>query len=224
MVVLGSSTLAQTPAPTPTPKDCQAPKSEAPGTSVTQPPADAAAQPCPLAAPQSVQDRFPYPGEASPPAVSKPPASSHPSADAGNPFPYPGDPAASSSSGSSSSSSSSSGAAPDSPEPDAAKEQGKIRRKLPKPTHLQSDEERESEDLVVAKFYRQSGDLNAAYLRTKDAVKLQPGDPEAHFALAEVARHLNKREEAVAEFQRYLKLDPEGDRVKSAQKALAALK
>ena len=53
---------------------------------------------------------------------------------------------------------------------------------------------------------------------------MQPDDPEAHFVLAQVAQHLNKREEAKAEFESYLKLDPEGDRVKSALKAIAELK
>ena len=89
---------------------------------------------------------------------------------------------------------------------------------------MQTDEDREAEDLTVAKFYRQTGNLQAAYLRSKDAVTMQPDDPEAHFALADAAQRLNKREEAAAEYNAYLKLDPEGDRVKSAQRALSALK
>ncbi len=88
---------------------------------------------------------------------------------------------------------------------------------------IQSNEDRESEDLTVAKFYRQSGNLQAAYLRSKDAVTLVPEDAEAHFALAEAARTLAKRAEAVAEYDAYLKLDPDGEHVKAAQKALAGL-
>lgn len=99
-----------------------------------------------------------------------------------------------------------------------------VRRKLPKPERMQTDEDREAEDLSVAKFYRQAGNLQAAYLRSKDAVAMQPDDPEAHFALADAAQHLDKREEAAAEYNAYLKLDPDGDRVKSARKALSALK
>jgi Tfp pilus assembly protein PilF len=89
--------------------------------------------------------------------------------------------------------------------------------------NLQSDEERATEDLNVAKFYEQSGDLNAAYLRVKDAVKYQPNDPDTHFALAHIAQKMNKRDEAIAEFNAYLKLDPDGLKIKQAQKALAQL-
>jgi hypothetical protein len=34
---------------------------------------------------------------------------------------------------------------------------------------------------------------------------------------------MNKRDEAIAEFNTYLKLDPDGERIKQAQKALAEL-
>ncbi len=40
------------------------------------------------------------------------------------------------------------------------------------------------EDLKVAKFYRDRGNFNAVYLRSKDAVKTIPDDPEAHLLLA----------------------------------------
>ena len=95
---------------------------------------------------------------------------------------------------------------------------------MPKVKHLQSDEDREAEDVDIAKYYRQSGNLQAAYLRAKDAIKLQPGDSEAHYVLADVAQHLGKKDEAIGEYTAYLKLDPDGDRVRSAQKALASLK
>ncbi len=179
--------------------------------------------------------RFPYPGEAptSPPGSSAPEELPPSQAPAPQPdttakrFPYPGDsstPSSSNSDSSSSSSSSSRASGPESPAPDEAGSEGSVRRKLPKPQRIQSDEDREAEDLTVAKFYRQSGNLQAAYLRAKDAVKVQPDDPEAHFALAEVAQRLDKKAEAEAEFRAYLKLDPDGDRVKAAQKALASIK
>lgn len=97
------------------------------------------------------------------------------------------------------------------------------RRKLPKVTKLQSDDDREAEDLDVAKFYLGEGNSMAAYLRSRDAVKLKPDDPEAHFSLAQAAAKLKKHDEAVAEFQQYLKLEPGGDHVKSARKSLAEL-
>lgn len=66
--------------------------------------------------------------------------------------------------------------------------------------------------------------MQAAYLRGKDAMKFQPDDPEAHFAVAEIAEKLKKRDEALIEFTAYLKLDPDGEHKKAAQSALARLK
>ncbi len=203
-------------------------------------------------APQSAGERFPYPGETPGAETNKSDLHSTPDPQSPTPqtpgpakqFPYPGDPSASGGSSSSSSSSSSSdntssssrssdpdpasgGNAADSSNPDeaaAADRHGSTRRKLPKVQRIQSNEDRESEDLSVAKYYRQSGNLQAAYLRSKDAVQMQPDDPEAHFALAEVAQTLKKKEEAVAEYSAYLRLEPEGERVNAANKALAALR
>ena len=98
------------------------------------------------------------------------------------------------------------------------------RRKLPKVKKLQSDEERAAEDLEVAKFYEDLGDLNAAYLRARDAVKYQPSDPEAHFVLAHLAEKLDKRDEAATEYNAYIQLEPDGQKVKQARKALAQMK
>ena len=88
---------------------------------------------------------------------------------------------------------------------------------------MQSDEDRATEDLNVAKFYEDRGNLNAAYLRTKDAVKVQPDDPDTHFALAHIAQKMNKRDEAIAEFNAYLKLNPDGVKINEVRKALAQL-
>ena len=98
-----------------------------------------------------------------------------------------------------------------------------VRRRLPKIEKLQSDEERAAEDLKVSKYYEEAGSLNAAYLRAQDAVKSLPSDPETHFALAHIAQKLEKNDEAVAEYNAYLKLDPDGVKIKQAQKALSQL-
>ena len=95
---------------------------------------------------------------------------------------------------------------------------------MPKVQKLQSDEDRAAEDLSVAKFYEDAGNLNAAYLRARDAVKYQPNDPYTHFTLARVAQKMKKNDEAIAEYNLYLKLDPDGLRIKEAEKALAQLK
>ncbi len=214
---------AQTPS-TP-PKPCQP--------TPTKPcPAPPASTPLPSAAQQ-----FPYPGDPVPaapqPKDSNPPASapdapipSSPTPSTANKFPYPGEPApaAGDSSSSSSSSSSSDPDNPLPPDPDAIPTTEKsARRKLPKVRDLQTDEERESEDITVARFYRDRGNWNAAYARSKDAVQHQPNDPDAHLLLAESAQKLNKRDEAIAEYNALLKLDASEDQIKAARKALARL-
>jgi tetratricopeptide (TPR) repeat protein len=99
-----------------------------------------------------------------------------------------------------------------------------LHRVNPVGTKLQSSDERESEDLDIAHFYMQSGNTMGAYLRSQDAVKTAPDDPAAHYLLAETAGKLNKRDEAIAEYNACLKLDPPEKQAKDARKALAALK
>jgi hypothetical protein len=153
-------------------------------------------------------------------------------------FPFPGEPASGSGSGAGSSSSSSSSSSDDPADPDATpalKDKGSegsqapqgrhlLHRVNPIGTKLQSPEEREAEDLDIAHYYTQTGDLKGAYLRSQDAVKTAPDDPDAHFALAEAARKLDKRDEAVAEYNACLKLDPDDKEAKNARKELARLK
>ena len=138
----------------------------------------------------------------------------------------------SSSSSSSSSSNDSSPSDNSSADPDATSKPApgtdgaastRTRRKLPKVQNLQTDDERVTEDLTVAKFYEDRGDLNAAYQRAKDAVKIEPKDAESHYVLAHLAQKLQKRDEAIAEFNNYLKIEPDGDKVKQARKALTQL-
>jgi hypothetical protein len=145
------------------------------------------------------------------------------------------EPAGASSSSSSSSNSASSSAPADSPSTDAApgpkgeyddddsttpKLKDKHSKKIAKP---QTDSERVDEDLSVARYYGQSGNKMGAYLRAKDAVKTQPDYAEGHFVLGEAARRLGKNDEAVAEFTTYLKLAPDGEHAKAAEKSTAEL-
>jgi hypothetical protein len=184
----------------------------------------------------SAADQFPFPGETETPAASKAPSApdaptpnsagtKHSSAADEHPFPgdAPGADAGSSSSSSSSSSADPNDAKPDNNSDTNADDTPSVRRKLPKVEKPQSDEDRATEDLKVAKFYEDRGNLNAAYLRTKDAVSAQPDDPYTHFALAHIAQKMGKRDEAIAEFNTYLKLDPDGLKIKEASKALAQL-
>jgi len=98
-----------------------------------------------------------------------------------------------------------------------------VHRKLPKVKRVLSDDERVDEDLYVAKFYMNDENYQGAYLRAKDAVSIQPDYSLAHFTLAEVLQKMKKKDEAIAEFQTYLKLDPEGEKAKAAKRALAEL-
>lgn len=192
------------------------------------------------AAKPSTAEKFPFPGEtgttpaASPdaPTLDPTPAAKKSTQDA---FPFPGeDPATPvSPTPGSNSSSSSDDTTPDPTQP-ALIDKGSdgttqppgrhiLHRVNPIGTKLQTDDEREAEDLDVAHFYTQTGDLQGAYLRSQDAVKTAPDDPEAHFALAEIARKLNKRDQAIAEYNACLKLEPLPQQASAARKALARL-
>jgi hypothetical protein len=166
--------------------------------------------------------------------------------DAAKDFPFPGEPAKgapikSDSSTGSSSSSSDDDASPVDPGAPAAggapgmKDEGStgstatpgrhlLHRVNPVGSKLQSTEEREAEDLDIAHYYTQTGNLQGAYLRSKDAVTLVPNDADAHFALAETALKLNKKDEAIAEYSACLKLDASDKEIKESRKALARLK
>jgi Tfp pilus assembly protein PilF len=99
-----------------------------------------------------------------------------------------------------------------------------LHRVNPVGTKLLTPEEREAEDLDISQYYIRTGNLQGAYLRSQDAVKTVPDDPDAHFALAEIALKLNKRDEAVSEYTAVLKFDPSDKQAKAARKELARLK
>jgi hypothetical protein len=163
-------------------------------------------------------DDFPFPGETpSAPAKAAPSNTSPASGD--DPFPFPG--AAPGSSSSSSSSSSDNGAPTSDPDDDLPV-QSTLKHPRAKAAP-QTDDEREMEDLKVAKYYRDRGNFNAVYLRSKDAVKTIPDDPEAHLMLAEAARKLNKRDEAIAEYKATLQFDPTNEQKKTASRGIEDL-
>lgn len=226
----GATAMAQTGTPCPTdgskkPKGCVEKKDAAPANAFPYP-GEPDASPVAPAAPKTLApdapfpvggNRFPYPGE----------EKNAPSAPGVGKFPYPGQVPGESSS----SSSSSGGDAPLPEDKPPLKDEGtsgstkSSRRRLRPPAQkVLSDAEREDEDLTVARFYMSRGNYQGAYLRARDAVKVQPDDPDGHWTLAEVADKMGKKDEAVAEYQAYLKLDPAGDHEKAAARALAKLK
>jgi len=242
---LSASCLAQTQtAPQQNPAPCP------PANQTPAQPSSQATKPCPppdpaAKKPASAAEQFPFPGQPSKP--KNPPDSPSPStpdspspatpktttpSDAAAQHPFPTQPPPKLPGDDSSSSSSSSGddsnpAPTDDPtakgDPSNPPEGTSVHRKLPKVKRVQTDDERVDEDLSVAKFYLRDENYQGAYLRAKDAVSLQPEYSAAHFALAEIAQKMKKKDEAIAEFQNYLKLDPEGEKAKAAKKALAEL-
>ena len=235
--LISAACVAQTPAQNPPAPPC-------PSTSQTPGQANKPCTPAP-AEKKSTSERFPFPGASKPAPAATPDAPAAPDASApgSTPKTSPGDAASQhpfptappprlpgSDSSSSSSSSSSDADDPDAPKFDDPSGTGNppegtsVHRKLPKPKRVQSDDERVDEDLSVAKFYMRDENYQGAYLRAKDAVKVQPEYSAAHFALAETAQKLKKKEEAIAEYEAYLKMDPDGEKAKDAKRALTDLK
>jgi tetratricopeptide (TPR) repeat protein len=75
-------------------------------------------------------------------------------------------------------------------------------------------------DTQVGLFYLQTHNYQGAYERFAEASRIDPGNAEAVFGLAESARHLDRRDEAIRNYQVYLSALPDGPRAKEARKAL----
>ena len=78
-------------------------------------------------------------------------------------------------------------------------------------------------DTKVGNFYLHSGDYKGAYDRFAEATKVDPTNADAVFGLAEAARRLNRRAEAVSNYQLYLSAVPDGEHAKDARRALKEL-
>jgi hypothetical protein len=80
-----------------------------------------------------------------------------------------------------------------------------------------------TKDTQVGMFYLKTGDFKGAYNRFAEATKADPGNADAVFGLAESARRLNLRDEAVRNYRLYLSALPDGPRAKDSRKALKDL-
>ena len=85
------------------------------------------------------------------------------------------------------------------------------------------EQTRVEDDLKVGGFYFKSGNLAGATARYQDALQHDPDNPDAHFGLAQVLLKQNKRDEAARQLQAYVKLAPDDDHTKEAQKLLVKL-
>ena len=75
-------------------------------------------------------------------------------------------------------------------------------------------------DVDVGDFYLDSGNWQGAYDRFLEANRSDPGNAEAVFGLADSARHLHRRDEALRNYRLYLSALPNGPRAKEVRKAL----
>lgn len=80
-----------------------------------------------------------------------------------------------------------------------------------------------SEDVKIGGFYLDRRDYKGAYVRFKEATLVDPENADAVFGLAEAARGMNHKDEAVQNYRVYLDASPEGKKAKEARKALALL-
>jgi tetratricopeptide (TPR) repeat protein len=80
-----------------------------------------------------------------------------------------------------------------------------------------------AQDMKVGGFYFDTGDYKGAYARYKEATRVDPGNADAVFGLAEAARALKLNSEAADNYRIYLDAVPNGSKAKAARKALAAL-
>jgi len=246
---LGNRSVGQSADQNSSPPCTVVPQPDPCGSKPSTPEKKAPAQKFPFPGVSTSQPDNPTPNSGGAPRTADPPvAPPNPGVSPARKFPFPGEsdspkgPDTSTGTSSNSSSSSADGesnpadaaSSPDAGDTPELKDKGSegqqtlpgrhiLHRVNPPGTKLQTPDERAAEDVNIARFYMDTGDFKAAYLRGADAVKLQPDDPSAHFALAEAAVKLNKRDEAMQHYEECLKLDPVEKEAKAAKKALARL-
>lgn len=86
-----------------------------------------------------------------------------------------------------------------------------------------ADPARAHQDTQVGMFYLQTHDYKGAYERFAEATRVDPGNADAVFGLAEAAEHMNHRDEAIRNYRLYLSALPDGPRAKEVRKALKAM-
>ena len=80
-----------------------------------------------------------------------------------------------------------------------------------------------ADDVHVGQFYLNREDYKGAYARFKEATQADPENADAVYYLAEAARRMNHKDEAIQNYQLYLAALPDGPKAKEARKALKDL-
>ena len=113
------------------------------------------------------------------------------------------------------------------PDADLPPDTGRRRLKKPSDKDIQSGslagEGRAQEDVRIGRFYLSSGNYKGAYGRFSEAVRMDPANVDAIYGLASAADGLHNKDEALTNYKLYLQIAPDGDKAKSAQKAIRAL-
>ena len=77
---------------------------------------------------------------------------------------------------------------------------------------------------TLGRLYLSKGDIAKAGKQIALAIQLNPNLAEAHLLAGDILLRANKREDALAEFQEYLRLAPNGEYVEQARAAVEKLK
>ncbi len=86
------------------------------------------------------------------------------------------------------------------------------------------DPHKAAKDIEVGDFYFKRKNYRAAIARYQDALLWKDNDAEANFRLGQAFEKSNNPTEAVAHYEAYLKILPNGPYARDAQKALEKLK
>lgn len=78
-------------------------------------------------------------------------------------------------------------------------------------------------DVEVGDFYFKQQNYKGAESRYAEALEYKPNDAEATYKLALAKEKLGEKEDAIASYQSYLKILPEGPHASEAQKAIEKL-
>jgi tetratricopeptide (TPR) repeat protein len=130
--------------------------------------------------------------------------------------------------GSASSSSSNSNPGSDTdPDADVPRDGGRRKLKKPSDKDIQSGslagQGEAQDDVRVGRYYLNTGAYKGAYERFAEATRMDPTNVDAIYGLAAAAAGLHRTDEALTNYKLYLQIVPDGEKAKSARKAIQAL-